>query len=369
MSVFGKKGLKVENVISGFKNTGTFPIDRNKYKISRLDNVKLISYNLGKANGAPVDENGSPALTTENKSNQTNLVNTSDVDCSHLTSAIISSVVDAPSPQVKKSCKKLPFSTELYLENFSRSSWCATPAQENKGQSCSTQPSCSTPTSQDTLNLLQQNAPPGFKYYVTLELRETNSLEKVLKNRMLTKNTNKKDSSAPPPKWQKILMHGAIITNSDYGTQIAKKALAGKKHKEAEQKEKKKAKKNKNLKKEPNKSTRKEFREMLRRMGKDNNEEDNTDMSTDEESAEKQNDVKENETETKVACSGIYPEKRNESVNSLLTFSIADLDDFNVGKCFAGILAKTKSLLLGKIAQSIFCWCWQSCSGSWNPVS
>ena len=247
MSVFGKKGLKVENVISGFKNTGTFPIDGNKYKISRLDNVKLISYNLGKANGAPVDENGSPALTTENKSNQTNLVNTSDVDCSHLTSAIISSVVDALSPQVKKSCKKLPFSTELYLENFSRSSWCATPAQENKGQSCSTQPSCSTPTSQDTLNLLQQNAPPGFKYYITLELRETNSLEKVLKNE--------------------------------------------------------------------------------------------------------------------------YSLLRNESVNSLLTFSIADLDDFNVGKCFAGILAKTKSLLLGKIAQSIFCWCWQSCSGSWNPVS
>ena len=261
MPVFGKKGLKVENVISGFKNTGTFPIDGNKYKISRLDKVKLESYNLWKANGAPVDENGSPVLTTENKSDQTTLVNTSDVDSSRLNSAIISSVVDAPSPQVKKSCKKLPFSTELYLKT--PSSLCATPAQENKGQSCSTQPSCSTPMSQDILNLLQQNAPPGFKYYVTLVLRETNSLEKVLKNQMLTKNTNKKDSSAPPPKRQKISMHGAIITNSDYGTQIAEKALTGKKHKEAEQKEKKKAKKKKNLKKEPNKSTRKEFREML----------------------------------------------------------------------------------------------------------
>ena len=39
-------------------------------------------------------------------------------------------------------------------------------------------------------------------------------------------------------------MHGAIITNSDYRTQIAEKTLARKKYKEAEQKEKKKAKKN-----------------------------------------------------------------------------------------------------------------------------
>ena len=232
-------------MISGFKNTGTFPIDGNKDKISRLDKVKLKSYNLWKANGAPVDENGSPVLTTENKSDQITFVNTSDVDSSRLNSAIISSVVDAPSPQVKKSCKKLPFSTELYLKTLSRSGLCAPPAQENKGQSCSTQPSCSTPMSQDILNLLQQNAPPGFKYYVTLVLRETNSLEKVLKNQMLTKNTNKKDSSAPPPKRQKISMHGAIITNSDYGTQIAEKALAGKKHKKAEQKEKRKQRKRK----------------------------------------------------------------------------------------------------------------------------
>ena len=81
---------------------------------------------------------------------------------------------------------------------------------------------------EDILNLLQQNAPPGFKYCLTLVPRETDSSEKVLKNQMLTKNTNKKDSSAHPPKRQKILMHGAIITNSDYRTQIAKKALAEK---------------------------------------------------------------------------------------------------------------------------------------------
>ena len=90
-----KKGLVVENVISGFKNSGTFLFDVNKYKISFLDKVKLKNYNLWKTNGAPVDEDGSPLLTTENESDQTTLVNTSAVDSSRQNSAIISSVVDA----------------------------------------------------------------------------------------------------------------------------------------------------------------------------------------------------------------------------------------------------------------------------------
>ena len=80
-------------------------------------------------------------------------------------------------------------------------------------------------------------------------------------------------------------MHGAIITNLDYQTQLAEKALAGKKHKEAEQKEKKKAKKK--MKKKPNMSTGKKFREMLKMMRNCNIEEDDIDMSTDEEVAEK----------------------------------------------------------------------------------
>ena len=45
---------------------------------------------------------------------------------------------------------------------------------------------------EDILNLLHQNTTPGFKYCLTLVPRETDSLEKVLKNQMLTKNTNKK---------------------------------------------------------------------------------------------------------------------------------------------------------------------------------
>ena len=86
-------------MISGFKNTGT--VDANKYKISHLDKVKLKNYNLWKANGRPVDEDGFSVLTTENKSDQVTLFNTSDVESSLLNSAIISSVVGTLLPQEK----------------------------------------------------------------------------------------------------------------------------------------------------------------------------------------------------------------------------------------------------------------------------
>ena len=119
-------------------------------------------------------------------------------------------------------------------------------------------------------------------------------------------------------------MHRAVITNSDYQTR-----------------------KWKNLKKKPNKLTGKESRKMVRMMRKDNIEEDDVDMNTDEEVAEKGNAVKENET--KVICIGIYPEKRNESVNSPLTFPIAELDDFNVRKYFAVYWPKPKAYYRGKL--------------------
>ena len=121
-------------------------------------------------------------------------------------------------------------------------------------------------------------------------------------------------------------MHRAVITNSDYQTR-----------------------KWKNLKKKPNKSTGKESRKMLQMMRKDNIEEDDVDVNTDEEVAEKGNAVKENET--KVTCIGVYHEKGNESVNSPLTFPIAELDDFNVRKYFAVYWPKPKAYYGGNCSK------------------
>ena len=64
--------------------------------------------------------------------------------------------------------------------------------------------------------------------------------------------------------------------------------------------------------------------------------------------AEKENAVKKNETEIKLVYSGIYHEEGNDSANSQLTFSIAELDDFNVGKYFAVYWPKPKASYRGK---------------------
>ena len=56
--------LTKENIISGFSSTGNFPVDYSKYKVCRLDKVKLQIYNEWKAKGAPVDEHEEPMLMT-----------------------------------------------------------------------------------------------------------------------------------------------------------------------------------------------------------------------------------------------------------------------------------------------------------------
>ena len=89
-------------------------------------------------------------------------------------------------------------------------------------------------------------------------------------------------------------------------------------------------------------------------MRKDNIEEDDRDMSTDEEDSEKDNVVKENKGEKNVVSSGIYHENRNKSVNSLLLFTTAELDDFNVGKYFTVYWPKPRAYYWGKLLKVFF---------------
>ena len=80
------------------------------------------------------------------------------------------------------------------------------------------------------LRLLQDNAPPGFKYCLTMVPRETDSMEKVLKSRM----HRWKDNDVPAPKRHKISNYDAVLTNKDY-----QKKIAGAKRKDDEKEEKK----------------------------------------------------------------------------------------------------------------------------------
>ena len=187
-----EKSLTVENRISRFKNTGTFSVDANTFKISHLDKVKLKNYNLWKATGAPVDEDGSPVLTVENESERQLWLTPQMLTALSCTLPLFHLLRMLHQHKEKSLAKNCHFQHSFYSETLSGSSLCATPAQENKGQSCSTQPLCNRPMSQENiLNLLEQNAPPGFKYCLTLVPREMDSSKKVLKNWMLTKNANK----------------------------------------------------------------------------------------------------------------------------------------------------------------------------------
>ena len=89
----------------------------------------------------------------------------------------------------------------------------------------------------DIPELLQNNAPSGYKYCLTLVPRETDTLEKVLKNRVLsTKKVNPTTGGeASKPTRRKISMHGTVITTAEY---IRRKLLRHKRNQKLKQRTK-----------------------------------------------------------------------------------------------------------------------------------
>ena len=82
----------------------------------------------------------------------------------------------------------------------------------------------STLTQEQILEIIEKNTPPGYKYCLTLVPRETDSMEKVLKNRMTTKKGKPSTNTSNPeePKRHQISMHGAVISNTEYREKILK---------------------------------------------------------------------------------------------------------------------------------------------------
>ena len=111
----------------------------------------------------------------------------------------------------------------------------------------------------DILELLQNNAPSGYKYCLTLVPRETDTLEKVLKNRAVsTKKVNPTTGGeASKPIRRNISMHNAVITTADYKTKIAEA------QKKPEAKAKNKRKNTQVTQKKPQKKQRKSLKQRL----------------------------------------------------------------------------------------------------------
>lgn len=171
-------------LITGFKTTGIFPVDETKYKISRLDSIKLKSYKKWRNSGSKVDSDGSPKLINEEEDLNVAVNNVCQEENPSLHSAVVSSVSFSRFPAKHISPRKLSFSVRSFQESFSDNS---SVNQE--------EPSCSTPRENELLKpdeilkLLEKNAPPGYKYALTLVPLETDNLEKVLKRRMSTNIT------------------------------------------------------------------------------------------------------------------------------------------------------------------------------------
>ena len=102
------------------------------------------------------------------------LVNEANCDDSILYISVNESVLHSESPR-KSQRNKLPFSRE------SHASVRESLIVENE-EPCSSSNASLKP--EEVLYLLQDNAPPCFKYCLTMVPRETDSMEKVLKSRM-----------------------------------------------------------------------------------------------------------------------------------------------------------------------------------------
>ena len=220
-----REGLTKENIVSGFEKTGILPVDHTKYKVDRLDKVKLDSYKKWKDSGSPKDSDGNPiveSLATELSAT----IDSTGKNVPQLHSAISSAIPTTQSPGARKNASKnvLPFSVESFASSLDNSV-----ATESDVPCCSSANN-STPlsttilTQEQILEILAKNAPPGYKYCLTLVPRETDSMEKVLKNRMVTKkvNTSTNNSNSEQPTRHNISMHGAVVSNAEFREKIVK---------------------------------------------------------------------------------------------------------------------------------------------------
>ena len=186
ISKIWRKGLSEENIISGFRATGIFPVNASKYKVDRLDKVKLKTYKRWESLGKPVNEDGSPFLTSQE----------STTDGASQEAAVEPPTTPDPLPETsftsptssksdQSSARRLPF----------------TPPPFSEAQS-----------PRMLIRQLQNTAPTGMKYSITLVPQEDEiSFEAVIKSR-----GRPSSAQSQPQKRHRISMHGAVLTDQEF---------------------------------------------------------------------------------------------------------------------------------------------------------
>ena len=348
------KGLTKENVQSGFKSTGIFPVDETKYKVSRLDTIKLSSYNKWRAEGSPVNEENSPILVnTATESTSVSLACSS----SSLDDSVRLSVTSCRSPQKHLSPRKLPFSLRSFQDADNDTAGPSTDSSSKNAKNIM--------KPEEILKLLEENAPTGYKYALTLVPKETDSLEKALKRRQAPMaSTPTPNDQNEKQKRKRISMDGAVLTCAEYRKKISAKT-AEKEDKAKAKNEKKRLKevaKKTKLRKQPQKKSKKQskadFRKRLQHMIRDVDS-DEDELSTEENDNEEEKEHEEEEEEEKEEENNRNEEEENnrdKNTTPQLGNAINDshpilkeLDDHNIGKFFAVFWTKPKTYYWGKL--------------------
>ena len=209
----------------------------------------------------------------------------------------------------------------------------------------------------DILELLQNNAPSGYKYCLTLVPRETDTLEKVLKNRVVsTKKVNPTTGGESyKPTRRKFSMHGAVITTAEYKTKIAEA------QKKPEAKAKNKRKNTQVTQKKPQKKQRKSLKQRLREMKKsavyesdseaDDDQDDTACPNNNEEERNTAPQANNNEREESSSIPTVTNANQPKAIinENTLPSILLELDDHNIGKCFAIYWPKPKAYYWGKL--------------------
>ena len=177
-----REGLTKKNIVSGFQKTGILPVDQSKYNADRLDKVKLELNKKWKACGSPKDSGRCPIAET-GATDLSATTDSTDKSIPQLHSAISSAIPTTQSTGAQKChSNKLTFSVESFSSSIDSPALAETDVPCCSSTNSSTPITSSTLTQEQILEILEKNAPLGYKYCSTLVPRETDSMEKVLKN-------------------------------------------------------------------------------------------------------------------------------------------------------------------------------------------
>ena len=237
------KGMTEANIKSGFEATGIYPVNSWKYKIARLDSVKLKSYNWWKSNGSQLNAEGEPDFTGYLPSRRKEPRESFSEDG-----------IRANSTRLDEAITSSPASGSASAANVSAIQPASISATGSSAPGSATATASATAGSATVSGVnagiykeLQKQAPPGMRYVLTLEPADTEvSFEAIIKSR------GKPSAKTAPAKRKKMSMHGQIITEPEFAEQLMQKA-AEQKEKEKKKQEREEAKKKQMTKKKTTK--------------------------------------------------------------------------------------------------------------------